>query len=113
MVISSRTPEGSPNRCPVCGKSVCIEPSLPFGEAPCPYCGHLLWFLVLRDGKRFFLPEESEELRERVLDRIRTTLGVDKDELFWGPSGLSFRSDTGIDSLDLVELVMELEEEFG
>ncbi|MGA2031540.1 MAG: hypothetical protein ABSG68_04735 [Thermoguttaceae bacterium] len=44
MEPSSRTPEGWPNRCPVCGKDVCIEPSTPPGDAPCPHCGHLLWF---------------------------------------------------------------------
>ena len=44
MVISSRTPEGRPNRCPVCGSAVKIEPSDPAGDAPCPHCGHLLWF---------------------------------------------------------------------
>ena len=44
MEPSSRTPEGWPNRCPVCGMDVCIEPSVPPGDAPCPHCGHLLWF---------------------------------------------------------------------
>jgi hypothetical protein len=44
MSIASRTPEGSPNRCPVCAASVVIEPSQPPGDAPCPACGHLLWF---------------------------------------------------------------------
>jgi anti-sigma B factor antagonist len=44
MNISSRTPEGSPNSCPVCGKEVCMEPSRPANDAPCPHCGHLLWF---------------------------------------------------------------------
>jgi anti-sigma B factor antagonist len=44
MTISSRTPEGQPNRCPVCGDSLTIEPSEPAGDAPCPRCGHLLWF---------------------------------------------------------------------
>jgi hypothetical protein len=27
MVISSRTPEGMPNRCPLCGSHIRIEPS--------------------------------------------------------------------------------------
>jgi serine/threonine protein kinase len=45
MVISSRTPEGEPNRCPVCGAFLRVEPSRPAGDAPCPKCGHLLWFL--------------------------------------------------------------------
>lgn len=43
-MISSRTPEGTPNRCPVCGYQLKIEPSDPAGDAPCPRCGHLLWF---------------------------------------------------------------------
>ena len=42
--ISSRTPEGVPNRCPLCGSDLRIEPSDPPGDAPCPNCGHLLWF---------------------------------------------------------------------
>jgi hypothetical protein len=42
--IASRTPEGEPNACPICGASVVIEPSLPSGDAPCPCCGVLLWF---------------------------------------------------------------------
>src|SRR5262245_4009386 len=45
MAPSSRTPKGSPNRCPVCGNLLRIEPSQPPGDAPCPTCGHLLWFL--------------------------------------------------------------------
>jgi anti-anti-sigma factor len=46
MVISSRTPEGTPNHCPVCGADLKIEPSTPAGDAPCPCCGHLLWFTL-------------------------------------------------------------------
>lgn len=44
MTVSSRTPEGEPNRCPVCHTSLRIEPSRPAGDAPCPACGTLLWF---------------------------------------------------------------------
>lgn len=44
MVISSRTPEGEPNGCPVCGHDFCLEPSWPARDAPCPACGHLVWF---------------------------------------------------------------------
>jgi RNA polymerase sigma factor (sigma-70 family) len=44
MTISTRTPEGQPNHCPVCDAAVKIEPSDPSGDAPCPNCGHLLWF---------------------------------------------------------------------
>jgi hypothetical protein len=45
MIPSSRTPEGTPNRCPICGNSIHVEPSsFPTNDAPCPHCGHLLWF---------------------------------------------------------------------
>ncbi len=44
MNPSSRTPEGIPNRCSVCGKRVHISPSRPSADAPCPHCGSLLWF---------------------------------------------------------------------
>lgn len=50
MEIASRTPEGTPNRCPVCGNEVKIEPSVPAGDAPCPHCGTLLWFVSTEDG---------------------------------------------------------------
>lgn len=44
MIISSRTPEGRPHRCPACGTSVRLEPSERPGDATCPQCGGLVWF---------------------------------------------------------------------
>ena len=47
MTISTRTPEGDPNRCPICGKEVRLEPSVNAtntADAPCPHCGCLMWF---------------------------------------------------------------------
>jgi serine/threonine protein kinase len=44
MEPSSRTPEGQPNFCPVCGHEIKVEPSQPTGDAPSPHCGRLLWF---------------------------------------------------------------------
>lgn len=44
MQPSSRTPEGQPNRCAVCGQEFRVEPSAPPGDAPCPRCGSLAWF---------------------------------------------------------------------
>ena len=43
-VISSRTPEGILGDCPNCGAAICVEPSWPAGDAPCPDCGSLVWF---------------------------------------------------------------------
>jgi hypothetical protein len=54
MTISSRTPEGRPNFCPVCGNVVRLEPSVPAGDAPCPHCGCLLWFVVTDVGLLFY-----------------------------------------------------------
>lgn len=49
----------------------------------------------------------SEE--QRVIDIVAEQLGVDKDKI---TRETSFVNDLGADSLDTVELVMELEEEF-
>ena len=43
-MISSRTPEGDPHRCTVCGNAVRVDPSADTRDGPCPCCGHLLWF---------------------------------------------------------------------
>jgi acyl carrier protein len=46
---------------------------------------------------------------ERVTDIVAEQLGVDKEKI---NADTSFVNDLGADSLDTVELVMELEEEF-
>lgn len=84
MTISSRTPEGEPRRCAICGEMAVTEPSQPLGDSVCPRCGALL--IVVCDQ-----------------------LGVDKEKI---TPATSFVNDLGVDSLDTVELVMELEEEF-
>lgn len=103
MTISSRTPEGMPNRCPVCGHTFSIEPSQTFGDAPCPACGSLLWFVVGGDGPRYFDPEAAG-----LADLVAARLGVSPDAMRSGRLG-----ELGLDSLDVVELVMELEEQLG
>jgi tetratricopeptide (TPR) repeat protein len=61
MLPSSRTPEGEPNLCPICGNAVRIEPSSGFRDAPCPHCGHLLRFLP--DGKCESQPKTVARMR--------------------------------------------------
>src|SRR5262245_13785120 len=51
MTISSRTPEGEPNACPLCGHDLRLEPSIYTRDGPCPSCGHLLWFSENDDGQ--------------------------------------------------------------
>jgi acyl carrier protein len=48
-------------------------------------------------------------VKERVIDIVAEQLGVNKEQV---TSETSFVNDLGADSLDVVELVMELEEEF-
>jgi acyl carrier protein len=89
MTISSRTPEGTPHRCPICGQVAKLAPSYPGGDSVCPACGHLLW---------------------QFRDRAFQASGVAKELIKFETS---LRDELGIDSLDLVELIMELEEETG
>ncbi len=48
-------------------------------------------------------------VQDRVIDIVAEQLGVDKEKV---TLDTSFVNDLGADSLDTVELVMELEEEF-
>jgi len=48
-------------------------------------------------------------VEQRVIEIVSEQLGVDKEKII---SDTSFVNDLGADSLDTVELVMELEEEF-
>lgn len=62
MQPASRTPEGEPCRCPVCGKSASIEPSDPPGDAPCPSCGHLLWVDEMGDIEPVYTAGEAAKI---------------------------------------------------
>lgn len=48
-------------------------------------------------------------IEERVVEIVSTQMGVQKDQI---TPETSFINDLGADSLDTVELIMELEEEF-
>ena len=51
MHVSSRTPEGEPARCSVCGASFFLEPSIPLGDCTCPSCGSLVRMGMLHGVK--------------------------------------------------------------
>ena len=51
-----------------------------------------------------------EEVFERVKETLSEQLGVEEGEI---TSESSFQDDLDADSLDLVELIMELEDQFG
>ncbi len=52
----------------------------------------------------------SQEIESKVIKIIAEKLGIDESEI---KPEASFIDDLGADSLDIVELVMELEEEYG
>ena len=51
-----------------------------------------------------------EEVYEKVKEVLTEQLGIDEGEI---TEGASFQEDLDADSLDLVELIMELEDQFG
>ena len=51
----------------------------------------------------------DEQIRQRVIDIVCEQLAVAKEKV---SDATSFVEDIGADSLDIVEMVMELEEEF-
>jgi hypothetical protein len=75
MTISSRTPEGDPNQCPICGHHVRIEPSLDTRDAPCPRCGHLLWFSDDITARYPDLTAKWSQAKEMMLDLLAERLG--------------------------------------
>lgn len=109
-------------QCPTCGNAALPEFSTPAGVALCPQCGSLL-----RRSDRGMVPVgvssemlvravasrvangERQRVEEKVREAVAKRLGVEADALAASRS----LADLGGDSLDLVELVMALEEEFG
>ncbi len=53
---------------------------------------------------------DREEILSKIQEITADRLGVDESDV---TSDASFREDLEADSLDLVELIMELEEQFG
>ena len=94
MTIASRTPEGYPSHCPICGAEANIEYSEPIGDATCPSCGHLLW------------------RRSEIVDQLRNRISKALDVPIESVTLPMYLKDLGADSLDTVELAMDLEEEF-
>jgi acyl carrier protein len=100
--ISSRTPDGVPNHCPICDTSICIEPSTPPGDAPCPNCGHLLWFFTTSAGIQFLDSKPATPLKDKIVQIQKRAFPT-----------TAFHEAVGGASLDIVELIMTLEEEFN
>jgi acyl carrier protein len=61
-------------------------------------------------GKETEMAASREEIAERVKEVLVEQLGIDGGEI---TEEASFQEDLDADSLDLVELIMELEDQFG
>ena len=81
MTISSRTPEGDPNQCPICGHHVRIEPSIDTRDAPCPRCGHLLWFSDDIVSRHPDLAIKWSSAKEKVMKVATNRLGPPPDAI--------------------------------
>ena len=64
--------------------------------------------LVVKRGEELGL--DREEILNKIQEITADRLGVDESDV---TPDASFREDLEADSLDLVELIMELEEQFG
>ena len=64
---------------------------------------------VIKEGQAAGATPSGSSVEERVIDIVCENLGVNKEQV---TRQTSFIEDIGADSLDIVELVMELEEEF-
>lgn len=90
MTIASRAPNEPPNGCPACGTALQVIPPPTCGEFPCPACGVPLWYAHL-DGTTW-LVDASRADRNQLLQLQRQI------------------ATSHFDSLDMVQLVMQLEE---
>ena len=85
-----------------------VEPSILIGDATCPRCGQLLWFIQFPETSRVFASHRSSTTRDRIIDIVANRFGIDRNQIL---NKLMF-DDLAADSLDTAELVMELEETF-
>ena len=95
MTDSSRTPEGSSGHCVLCGKDVQIEFSDLGSDATCPYCGYLII--------------QSAEILDHFMSIFQRTQGGSAQAIDMSSQFPAM----GFDSLETIELVMQLEKEFG
>ncbi len=70
MTISTRTPEGDPLKCVVCGKEHLVLSSNPPGDSVCPTCGSHSW-IVLKKIEAQFPTAEVLQIVPVFVDKIR------------------------------------------
>ena len=93
IIISKKRPGDYTSFCPKCGNDVFVESSTPFGDVPCPWCGHLLWFVQMTSDQWFFDKQEIDEIQCKIIEQKLAVSPIDS-----------------MDSMDFVEVTFLLEE---
>ena len=70
MIISTRTPEGDPLKCVVCGNEHLVLSSHPPGDSVCPTCGSHSWIATKKLEKKFPTAEVLQ-IVPTFVDKIR------------------------------------------
>jgi acyl carrier protein len=102
MSPASPKPQVALNLCPMCRAAIdaVVPPSV---VMPCPQCGHRVSVWPLPDGLQVF----GERSAERVIAMAADKLVLSPDKIT-PTDGLN---ELGADSLDVVEILMEIEHE--
>ncbi len=98
--------ESFPAPCPRCARVLCLEPRAIGGDASCPYCECRLFFVNL-PGEAYYYPLEAmtADTRAKVLTFVRK---------WFYRGGTAAHWDIGnLDSLDVIDLIREVEQDFG
>jgi hypothetical protein len=113
-------PKGTWNRCPKCRTRLHVKGSAEIGRAGCAQCGASLWFRTIagfwnwlrtchRPGTRLYDGPEVEAWHEQVIDAVVGMTDLTAEQV---RSKIKVEDLVGADSLDIVELVMQLEDDF-
>ncbi len=95
--ISSNTDDGHSAACPSCGSVFLIAATSQRGDAPCPVCGRLVWYLAF--PTRVFCFKSLVEV-ERLIEQIRDGSVHDRSQPW---------NEAAIDSIELAEWLVALE----
>lgn len=85
---------------------MCVEPSCVFGDAPCPACGTLLWFIG-SESETLFYADDDKAFADHIARAVAHHLNIPLEELRQTPGWLK---ELHFDSVDLVEIMMEFED---
>ena len=82
MDIASRTTEGLPSDCPVCGKRMSVAPGEPLADIVCPHCG-VLYFSPSCQAAH--IPDDLKRLAEHGVEADTDDEGEVTRLRFYGP----------------------------